>query len=251
MSMNNLAAAYWSARQLDKSVPLFEETLKLRERRLGRQHSDTQETVANLGVNHKDAGRVPEALPLLEEAFQSAKTSPTLRWVGPQLLDGYVKAGKSAQAAQLVAELLAEVRKQLPADSPQLAGTLAPLGMSLIQANAFAEAQALLRECLAIREKTQPDAWTTFNTMSMLGGALLSQKKYAEAQPLLLKGYEGMKQREKSIPRVGGGDLRIPEALDRLIELYTATNKPDEAKKWRAERAKYPQAKKPAAPEKK
>ena len=26
---------------------------------------------------------------------------------------------------------------------------------------------------------------------------------------------------------------------DRLIELSTATNKPDEAKKWRAERAKY------------
>lgn len=34
--------------------------------------------------------------------------------------------------------------------------------------------------------------------------------------------------------------LRIPEALRRLIELYTATNRPDEAKKWQAERAKYP-----------
>ena len=32
----------------------------------------------------------------------------------------------------------------------------------------------------------------------------------------------------------------IPEALDRLIELYTATNKPDETTNWRAERAKYP-----------
>ena len=31
----------------------------------------------------------------------------------------------------------------------------------------------------------------------------------------------------------------IPEALDRLIEFYTATNKPDEAKKWRTERWKY------------
>jgi hypothetical protein len=57
-----------------------------------------------------------------------------------------------------------------------------------------------------------------------------------------------MKQREKTIPRFGGGDLRIPQALDRLIHLYTATNKPDEAKKWRAERAKYPQA--PMSPKK-
>ena len=65
----------------------------------------------------------------------------------------------------------------------------------------------------------------------------MGQKKYAEAEPLLLKGYEGMKQREKAIP--SEGTTRIPEALDRLIALYTATNKPDEVKKWQAEREKY------------
>jgi tetratricopeptide (TPR) repeat protein len=247
--MNNLALSYRSARRLDKSVPLLEETLKLRERKIGRQHLDTQLTVANLGVHYKDAGRVQEALPLLEEAFQMAKTYPTLRGVGPQLLDAYEKAGKSAEAAKLVTELLADARKQLPKDSPQLAGMLAQFGMSLLQAHASADAETLLRECLAIREKTQPDAWSTFNTMSTLGGALLVQKKYTDAEPLLLKGYEGVKQREKTIPK--GGEARIPEALDRLIEYYTATNKPDEAKKWRAERANYPQAKKPIAPEKK
>ena len=47
-----------------------------------------------------------------------------------------------------------------------------------------------------------------------------------------------MKQREKTIP--AAGKTRIPEALDRLIELYTATNKPDEAKKYQELRAKYP-----------
>jgi hypothetical protein len=57
-----------------------------------------------------------------------------------------------------------------------------------------------------------------------------------------------MKTREKTISKDGGAKLRIPEALNRLIELYTAINKPDEAKKWRAERAKYPSAgAKPAA----
>jgi hypothetical protein len=58
-----------------------------------------------------------------------------------------------------------------------------------------------------------------------------------------LNGYEGMQQREKSIPNSGGGEKRIPEALDALIELYAATNKPDEVKKWQAERAKYPEDK--------
>jgi hypothetical protein len=45
----------------------------------------------------------------------------------------------------------------------------------------------------------------------------------------------GHHQKTSVVPR-----SRIPEALDRLIEFSTATNKPDEAAKWRAERAKYP-----------
>ena len=93
-------------------------------------------------------------------------------------------------------------------------------------------------ESLAIRARKEPDTWTTFNTKSLLGGARLGQKKYAEAEPLLRQGYEGMKAREKAIP--SQSSTRLPEALDRLIELYTATDKPGEVTKWRAERAKYP-----------
>ena len=104
---------------------------------------------------------------------------------------------------------------------------------TLLGQQKWAEAEPLLRECLAIREKTQADVWSTFNTKSMLGGALLGQKKYAEAEPLLLAGYEGMKQREKTIPPQG--KIRIPEALERLVQLYEATDKKDEAAKWRKE----------------
>ena len=75
---------------------------------------------------------------------------------------------------------------------------------------------------------------------------MLGQRKYAEAEPLLLAGYEGMKVREKTIPPVGA--TRIPEALERLVQLYEATNKPDEAAKWQAERAKYPPAQPPLPP---
>jgi hypothetical protein len=114
---------------------------------------------------------------------------------------------------------------------------LAQYGSILLQGKAFAEAEPLLREGLAIREKVEPDAWNTFNTRSLLGGALLGRKKYAEAEPLLRRGYEGMKAREKSIPPPAV--TRLPEALDRLIELSTATNRPDEVKMWQAERARY------------
>ncbi len=94
----------------------------------------------------------------------------------------------------------------------------------------------------------EPKDWSAFHAQSLLGGSLLGQKKYADAEQMLVKGYEGMKAREKDIPPEAA--TRIPEALDRLIELYTATNKPDEAKKYRELRAKYPKEQAPKPREK-
>ena len=91
----------------------------------------------------------------------------------------------------------------------------------------------LLRECLAIREKTQPDFWPTFNRKSLIGGALFGQKKYADAEPLLLTGFEGMKKQEAKIPR--SLRIRLPQAAERLVQLYEATDRKDEAAKWRKE----------------
>jgi serine/threonine protein kinase len=199
-----------------------------------------------LGTSHASRAMVYDHLKKYAEAIKdwdkaiefSAKPQQ------PQLRAG--RALSYAQAGR-VEEAVAEAREAFPKDSPESAGVLAQVGMSLLERKKLTEAEPLFRECLAIRERKQPDAWTTFNTKSMLGGTLLGQKKYTDAEPLMLKGYEGMKQREKTIPPQG--QVRLPEALDRLIELYTATNKPEEAKKWRAERAKYPAAPLPVAPQ--
>jgi eukaryotic-like serine/threonine-protein kinase len=232
-SMGNLSAVYYKTKKFNKSIPLIEETLKLREAKLGRQHPDTLRSVANLGLNYKDAGRITEGLPLLEEAYRSAKKYPSLRWTGLELLDGYARAAKNEEAAALANEILTEVRGTLPKQSPQLCQQLASIASSLLRANAIPEAESLLRECLAIREKTEAEAWTTFNTKSMLGGALLAQKKYAAAEPLLLAGYEGMKQREAKIPLEAR--VRVDQALERLIQLAKAQGKRQEEAKWQTE----------------
>jgi tetratricopeptide (TPR) repeat protein len=236
--MNNLAVAYWRLKRLDKSIPLFERTLQLQEKTLGRRHPETLKTLANLGVNYLNADRLQEAIPLLEEAYRASRKYPNLSGVASKLQDAYTKVGDIARLADLLLEQLPEARKTLPSDDPQLARMLVQIGLGLLEQKKWAEAEPPLRECLTIREKTQPDAWNTFNTMAMLGGALLGQKKYQGSEPLLRKSYEGMKQREKTIPPFAKKVL--PEAIDRLIELYTATNRPEEAKKWQAERARYP-----------
>jgi hypothetical protein len=95
----------------------------------------------------------------------------------------------------------------------------------------WSEAEPLLGECLAIRDKAMRDDWPRFNTMSQLGGALLGQAKYAEAEPLVVQGYEGLKVRAAKIPAVGKPRLR--EAAERVIRLYEAWGKPDKAAEWK------------------
>jgi hypothetical protein len=157
------------------------------------------------------------------------------------LAGGYEAVKHYDQAERLHRERLPFVKQKSGGESPAYADALASFGGNLLDQEKWVEAEPLLRECLSIREKKLPEDWRTFNSKSLLGGALLGQKKYTDAEPLLLKGYEGMKAREKTIPPQGA--TRIPEALDRLIELYTATNKPDEVKKYQELRAMYPTAK--------
>jgi hypothetical protein len=125
------------------------------------------------------------------------------------------------------------VQQKSGGDSPAYAGALATLGLNLMHQKEWTDAEPLLRESLAILEKKEPDVWSTFNTKSLLGGALLGQKKYADAEPLLLAGYKGMNQRETMIPP--NGKIRLTEALERLVQLYEATDKKDDAAKWRKE----------------
>jgi hypothetical protein len=62
---------------------------------------------------------------------------------------------------------------------------------------------------------------------------MLGQKKHADAEPLLLAGYDGMKKREAKIP--AQNKIRLTEALERLVQLYEAMDKKDDAAKWRKE----------------
>jgi hypothetical protein len=105
------------------------------------------------------------------------------------------------------------------------------LGRCYLRADRYADAEAVLRDCLKVRQARQPDAWTTFHTRSLLGGALLGEKQYAEAEPLLLSGYDGLKQREAKIPPRNQGVLG--EALERVVKLYQATGQKGQADKWR------------------
>jgi hypothetical protein len=82
--------------------------------------------------------------------------------------------------------------------------------------------------------KEAPEDPGTFIAQSVLGAVLLGQEKYAEAEPLLLQGYKGLKQREAKLP-ANLRELRLREAVERLVQLYEAWNRNGEAATWRQE----------------
>ena len=87
-----------------------------------------------------------------------------------------------------------------------------------------ADSGPLLRECLLMRKKTEADA----------GAPGLDQKNYSGAEPMLLASYEGMKEREANPGAPGPqGKPRVTEALERLVQLYDAWDKPEQAAAWR------------------
>jgi tetratricopeptide (TPR) repeat protein len=231
---NRLGVVYWRMNQLDQSIPIFERVWAALRKSRGPRDPGTLFAQANLAVNYRDAGQLPKAIPLLEQVARDGRGQPSLRWVRGELLTAYVTAKKSAEGVALVNEMLTEARREYPPKSETLAGALAQLGYSLVQLEAWKEAEPILREALRIREKVQPEAWNTFNARSLLGEALARQKQYAEAEPLLVQGFAGMKQRAAQIPPAFRA-LRLGEAADRLVHLNQALGRNDEAAKWRKE----------------
>jgi hypothetical protein len=137
--------------------------------------------------------------------------------------------------SEVWAELASDLRRKRGGSDQGLAIILAQQGHALIKAGKLMEAGPVLRECLSICEKKEPDDWMTFYTRSLLGESLLGLMKYAEGEALLLSGYEGMKQREAKIPPEWSAKDRLREAMERLVRFYNVTGKPDLAAKWRKE----------------
>jgi serine/threonine protein kinase len=243
-SMKNLAVAYRAAGQPDKALPLLEDIFPRHRVALGPVHPDTLDVMNTLAATYFALGRHKDALPLHEQAAQGVEQRAFRHTNARKILGDTIRAHEAAgqfdQAQTWRRKWLDHVRSASGSESPEYAGELATQALSLTQQKRWAEAEPLLRECLAIREKTQPEAWTTFHTMSLLGQAVLGQKNYTDAERLLLKGYEGLRTRQATMP----SDVRrerLGQALDRLIELYTALDRSDEGQKWQAEKAALPQ----------
>jgi tetratricopeptide (TPR) repeat protein len=243
----SLADVHMKAHALEASKPneaetLFRQALEGYLRTQGPGAELTLDLTRDLANVLDRTGRSAEAEPLFREALERARKlfgpddARTVLRYGSALGLNLIQQRKWAEAESLMRVALEHARKQFGLDDPNLAAILAPYSLSLMQQGKWAAAEPILRECLAIREKLEPDAWTTFNTRSTLGGSLLGQKKFVLAEPLIIAGYEGMKAREAKIPPQGMP--RLADAAARVVTLFEEWGKKDEAAHWRSKLAK-------------
>jgi tetratricopeptide (TPR) repeat protein len=239
-ALHNLAALYAAQGQYEKAEPMFQQALERRRDRLGPTHPHTVITQNALADVYRQSGQAAKAEPLYRATVDEAREKLGLehsdvRNALHELAWLYDDQGKLAEAEALFRLYLEGSRRSLPPGHVDFHGALAQLGRNLVRQGKFTEAEALLRESLSLREKNVPDDWKTFNTRSLLGGALLGQKRFAAAEPLIVEGYQGIKEREAQIP--SDGAARLTEAGERLVKLYEAWSKPEQAAKWRKELA--------------
>jgi serine/threonine protein kinase/tetratricopeptide (TPR) repeat protein len=236
--VQNLAMCYLLAAQYDKAEPLYQEVLKAQRAKQGAEHPDTIGTMTNLAILYRDRGQYGKAEPLFREALVGARKTFGLGHEDTQTIIYHLtvlhdKQGTPELSEPLLRELVSFLRDQPGPESYLLGNQLGYLSENLLRQKKAAEAETVARECLAIRAKYRPDAWTSFYTRALLGRTLLGQKKYAEAEPHLVQGYAGMKEREAKISK--DSKFCLTEAVEGLVHLYDAWGKTGEAAKWRKE----------------
>jgi non-specific serine/threonine protein kinase/serine/threonine-protein kinase len=151
---------------------------------------------ASLGTAYCDAGRFADAIPPLEEVHRRASAKDfDLDAIGNALLTAYVGAGKTTEAAALAKDQARAARQRFRAGSRELSAALAPPGQALMEVGA-----------------------------------------HADAEPMLLDSYWGLRRAADGAPVAPQAQqVLLRDAVARLIRLYEAWGKADEAAKWRNE----------------
>ncbi len=96
------------------------------------------------------------------------------------------------------------------------------------------QAEPLYRQAIETARRVLPADDRSIPQYQIAYGACLTKlERYEEAQEHLLAGYEGLKKAQ------GKEHKQTRKALQRLVELYEAWGKPEQAAEWRA---KLPEA---------
>jgi tetratricopeptide (TPR) repeat protein len=231
-----LGHVYVSLGRYAEAERLLGESLKDCQTFVGDKHPYTLINRMVLARLYLHTNRLAEAERQAGEAYRAwqvlSERNPHTLWAQALLAEVYLAQGRWADAGPLLRDFREKAERQRGRLAPFNIRMTYDLGQALLGQRDFSQAEYFLRLYVAVAEKKLPRSWRRPAAVSALGACLLGQKKYAEAEPLLLKGYTELREGQEKIP-ASFRRARLTEALGRLVRLYDAWDKPDEATKWR------------------
>jgi hypothetical protein len=199
--------------------------LAARRRMLGADHHEVFEAWHHLawlrGLQRRPVDAAAEYRALLSQSLN--KEEPRAKQYALDYLQHCKNSGECD------AEAVASARRLVGGENALLADALFSAGVNLVKQCRFAQAEPLLAETLAIRQKNEPSGGSTVQAKSALAQAKLGLRKFAESEPLLLSAYEayaGRADKSQNGPR-----LEYATALQ-LSEMYRSWGKHELAKEW-------------------
>ena len=211
---------------------MLKQLLATQTRVMGADNTDTVLTKQSLAQLYRDKGDYQAAETLLDNVLETR-----LRLQGAQHPNTlmamndfgvlYLSQRRYPQAEATFEQALEGRRKALGNEHPDTLITIMGLAESRLLQGEYVEAETVSREGLNAYQKKDPDNWRRFHMASLLGSSLAGQKKFAEAEPLLVSGYEGLRQREGTMP--AASRVKIDQARTRLSQMYHDSGKPQKA----------------------
>ncbi|MFQ5805924.1 MAG: tetratricopeptide repeat protein [Phycisphaerae bacterium] len=232
-ALNNLALALQAQGDYAEAETMHREALRLRRKRLGNEHPHVANTLEKLATLLSEMGEYAEAESAAREALALRRKvlgdeHPHVGRSLNTLSSVLGSQGKHIEAVTTLHKAVEIQRSALGEDQDDLGSSLTRLGTAFSKAGKPAEAERALREALEIRRKRLPEGhWLTADTASVLGDCLVKLGRYQEAEPHLLDEYRYMEKTR------GAQHPRTQEALRRIIDVYDAWNKAEEAATYR------------------
>lgn len=154
---NNLARAHDLAGQLDLAIPLYEQTLRDRERILGPDDPQTATSRNNLGGAYLRAGDTGRAIPLLERALSDLELvlgadDALVIQSRSNLASAYASAGERDRAISLSRLNVAESERIFGQGDLDTARAYRGLAEAYTRADDTAQATPLLEQALPVHE---------------------------------------------------------------------------------------------------
>ncbi|MEO8334761.1 MAG: serine/threonine-protein kinase [bacterium] len=154
---------------------------------------------------------------------------PDYAWSMFNYADHLLSVGRYAEAAEWSRRVLRLRGRTLKDSHPAVSTSMGLLGRALARMDSLDVAEKWLRESLALRRANyEPGHYLIASSESILGEHLALRKQFPQAETLLLRSERALvAARGEKAPIVG-------DARKRIVAMYDAWGKSDEAARWRA-----------------